>query len=51
MAKTSNVYDVTIPLTSKALYLKDVFEFAIHNEMKHISSAVTLERSIVIQAL
>jgi len=37
MAKTSNVYDVTMPLTSKALYPKDVFEFVIHNGTKNIS--------------
>jgi len=48
MAKMSNIYDITMPLTSKALYLKDVLEFAIHNGTKYISPAVTLEGSIAI---
>jgi len=47
MAKTLNVYDVTMPLTSTALYSKDIFEFAIHNGMKDISPAVTLEGSLL----
>jgi len=43
MAKTSNV---TMPLMSKALFTKDAFEFAIHNGMKIISPAFTMEGSI-----
>jgi len=46
MAKTSNVYDVIMPLPSQALFSKDVFEFAIHNATKNNSPTVTLEGSI-----
>jgi len=41
-----NAYDVTMSLTSKALYSKDVFKFAIHNETKNICPAVNLDGSI-----
>jgi len=46
MAKTSNVYDITMHLMSKALYLKDVFEFATCNGTINISLTVTQKGSI-----